>query len=176
MSEKEEGSSRKRHYARTFLSTAFLLFVLTILAVFADLQSTTCTSLGRLAAFAILPFVSTYTEAIQDSALDYNSLLNEGLDQDIFPHLGQYAVRYSVAPDSPVPPLGCSVTVVNSLERHGARLFTGNALASANATFVKIKNSLLDVNASSLSTELQFIKNTSIQGGTNSLLPYGALQ
>ncbi|UZJ55042.1 hypothetical protein CBS101457_004362 [Exobasidium rhododendri] len=107
---------------------------------------------------------------------DYNTLLNKGLDQNIFPRLGQYAVRYSVASDSALPPFGCSVTVVNSLERHGARLFTSNALANANATFVKIQSSLSDVNASTLPTELQFFKNTDLQGGTDSLLPYGALQ
>ena len=107
---------------------------------------------------------------------DYNALLNKGLDPQIFPRLGQYAVRYTVARDLPLPPPGCRVTVVDSLERHGARLFTDSALASANASFTKVKTAIAQVDEAKLAPELRFLKNATLLGGANSLVPYGALQ
>jgi hypothetical protein len=131
------------------------------------------TSLVAPAILFLSAITASYSRA---EVFDYNSLLNKGLDQNIFPRLGQYAVRNTVSLDSPLPPLGCVVTVVDSLERHGARLFTDSALASANASFVKIQASLSGVDASKLPAELQFLKNATLLGGTNSLVPYGALQ
>lgn len=124
--------------------------------------------------------VLTLTKLISSSATvdyhDYNTLLNKGLDQNIFPYLGVYGVRYTVANDSPFPPPGCQIEVVDSLERHGARLMTSNALISANATLVKIKDAIADISTSSLPSELRFFKTASLLLGTSSLVPYGALQ
>jgi len=125
---------------------------------------------------SILSIAGCIRVSAQAESQDYNFLLNKGLDQDIFPRLGQYAVRHSVSSDSPLPPLGCHVTVVNSLERHGARLFTDSALSSVNTSFSKLQATLSIVDASKLPSELRFLKNATLQGGTNSLVPYGALQ
>jgi hypothetical protein len=107
---------------------------------------------------------------------DYNTILNQDLNLTIFSSLGAYGVRYTVASDSPFPPAGCRVEVVNSLERHGARLMTPSALESANTTLTKIKNSLANVSEGSLPSELRFLKRATLLSDTNSLLPYGALQ
>lgn len=103
-----------------------------------------------------------------------NSILNKDLNPDIFHYLGQYSPRYTVKDDSTSVPHGCHVEVVNTIERHGARYMTNNALTSANATLVKIQNAL--IKSQNVSSDLSFLKNASLLTGTNDLVPYGALQ
>jgi hypothetical protein len=107
---------------------------------------------------------------------DYDKILNKNLDQNIFAHLGAYGVRHAIASDSPFSPTSCRLEVVNTLERHGARLMTSQALKSANATVTKIQAAMTNVSVHSLSSELRFLKTVSLLVDTSSLVPYGALQ
>lgn len=135
-----------------------------------------------LSASFILSAILTVSASISSSSAaavdyhDYNTLLNKGLDQNIFPYLGAYGVRHNVSKDSPFPPAGCQIEVVDSLERHGARLMTSNTLTSANATLVKIQKAIANISTNSLPSELRFLKTASLLSGTSSLVPYGALQ
>lgn len=111
---------------------------------------------------------------------DGNEILNRGLDPNIFHRLGQYAPRYTVDNTTAgqlaaIPPPGCLVEQVTSLERHGARHFTSNALKAANTTLTKVKAAAQQA-GTSLAPELQFLRNATLLTQTDSLVPYGALQ
>ncbi|CAE6513009.1 unnamed protein product, partial [Rhizoctonia solani] len=55
--------------------------------------------------------------------------------------LGPYSARYEVHSDiSSVVPLGCNVTMINVLQRHGARYPTGKPGKALEATLAKLRN------------------------------------
>lgn len=111
------------------------------------------------------------------SGPDGNNYLNAKLPATIFENLGTYSPRYTV--DSALPdavPAGCKVSLVNSLERHGARYQTSGSLSTANATLVKITAALTNVSSDKLPKELRFLKAPRILSGTADLVPFGALQ
>lgn len=105
---------------------------------------------------------------------DGNSILNKGLDPSVFHNLGQYSPRYTVKDDSSVPPLGCAVEAIDSLERHGARYMTASALVSANATMAKIQKALNG--STTVAADLAFLSKYTLLTGTADLVPFGALQ
>ena len=101
------------------------------------------------------------------SGPDGNKYLNAKLPATIFQNLGTYSPRYTV--DSALPdavPAGCKVSLVNSLERHGARYQTSGSLSTANATLVKITSALINVSSDKLPKELRFLKAPRILSGT----------
>lgn len=107
---------------------------------------------------------------------DGNSFLNAGLPEDIFHKLGQYSPRYTVEGLPDELPKGCTVTLVNSLERHGVRYMTPNALRSAQATVEKVQTALANTSASRLPQEMRFLKSVDISAESADLAPMGALQ
>lgn len=112
---------------------------------------------------------------------DGNGYLDASLRANKFQEQGQYSPRFTVPsttqPQDALPP-GCSITLVNSLERHGARYMTSGSLKSSKATIAKVKASLQapGVDVKKLPAELQFLVNPPILNSTADLVPYGALQ
>lgn len=111
---------------------------------------------------------------------DGNAYLDAALPPQIFHQMGQYSPRYTVPSKLPgdfLPP-GWKVTLVNSLERHGARYMTSGSSKSSKATVDKIKAALSapGVNQEKLSSSLRFLRNATVLDGVADLLPYGALQ
>lgn len=166
---------------RKVQSFIFILFAVTLLLLIVTSISYPILTLTMfksvtsvLYAITILSSLYCNTFAAHQIHDNGNSILNKGLNPEIFHRLGQYAPRYTVKDDSADVPLGCHVELVNTLERHGARYMTDNALASANATVTKIKNALSK--SENVSKELLFLKNATLLTGTNDLVPYGALQ
>lgn len=110
---------------------------------------------------------------------DGNAYLDAQLPGYIFHQTGQYAPRYTVPSSiSDEVPAGCKVTLVNSLERHGARYMTSGSLKSSKATLQKIQKALnaTGVSLNKLSPELRFLQNATQKSETADLNPYGALQ
>ncbi|PWN30324.1 phosphoglycerate mutase-like protein [Jaminaea rosea] len=112
---------------------------------------------------------------------DGNDYLDASLHNPKFQVQGQYSARYTVQSSLPDSlPSGCAVTLVNSLERHGARYMTNGSLKSAKATLAKIKASLSasGVDAKKLPKELRFLaaEELPLLTSTADLVPYGALQ
>ncbi|KAE8268486.1 hypothetical protein A4X09_0g3842 [Tilletia walkeri] len=112
--------------------------------------------------------------------LDGDAKLNQGLPEATFHFQGQYSPRWLIPSNiTPVTdaPLDCSVTQVNSIERHGARYPTSSALKKIQATLTYIQKALAKVNASDIAEpNLRFLKTVQLQLGSNDLVPYGALQ
>ncbi|PWN19637.1 phosphoglycerate mutase-like protein [Microstroma glucosiphilum] len=107
---------------------------------------------------------------------DGNDVLNSALPEDVFHNLGQYSARYTVEGLPDELPEGCTVTLVNSLERHGVRYMTAGALKSAEATIEKVQTALANTSAPRLPEELRFLKGVNISNHTADLAPMGALQ
>lgn len=115
-----------------------------------------------------------------DESADGNDYLNAHLPGNIFHQAAQYAARYTVPSSLPDDvPSGCKVTLVNSLERHGARYMTSGSLKSSSQTLAKIQKALKapNVTAEKLSPELRFLVDAQQPTQeTADLNPYGALQ
>lgn len=106
-----------------------------------------------------------------------NRVLNQGLDAKIFQSVGPHATRYTVRNDSFAPPLGCTVEVVNTLERHGARLQGDKMQEITHDILGKIQFAIEESGKNvRLPPELKFLESVSLAPGTYALVPYGALQ
>lgn len=182
-----EGSAKCCHlpgFKKTrWIALIFFLALLTLyLSQFGTITSNiamrlpTSTHFGVTAVIALFWQVSLglcLVSAIYD---DGNQILNRDLDPAIFHRLGQYAPRYSVRSSPTHPPKGCKIQVVNSLERHGARLMTSGAFSRTDATLKKIQSALARSASPDLPPELAFLKEVALLSETTSLVPYGALQ
>ncbi|CAO1628459.1 unnamed protein product [Parajaminaea phylloscopi] len=110
---------------------------------------------------------------------DGNAYLNKGLSPAIFHNQGQYSGRFTVPSKlSDKLPAGCKVTMVNSLERHGARYMTSDALEQAQTLLKKLQKALSahGVDKEKLPKELRFLDHATVPTNTGDLVPYGALQ
>ncbi|EUC54745.1 histidine acid phosphatase, partial [Rhizoctonia solani AG-3 Rhs1AP] len=86
--------------------------------------------------------------------------------------LGPYSARYEVHSDiSSVVPLGCNVTMINVLQRHGARYPTGKPGKALEATLAKLRN-VQDIKEPSL----QFIPTFRYHYIPGQLVPFGRAQ
>lgn len=132
---------------------------------------------GSLSDAARLP-LSRSSSSSSNSSPDDDSYLNSALPPTIFHNLGTYSPRYAVPSSlSEAIPAGCSVTLVNSLERHGARYMTSGAHSTAASTLSKVAAALADVSAAALPADLRFLKeNATLLDETADLNPYGAVQ
>lgn len=75
------------------------------------------------------------------------------------------------------PPAGCNVTLVNSVQRHGARYPTPSLQRKIRSTVAKLREALSPIPDDHLAEpSLGFLRNLSEPNGVGDLVPYGALQ
>ncbi|KIJ57313.1 hypothetical protein M422DRAFT_149384 [Sphaerobolus stellatus SS14] len=94
---------------------------------------------------------------------------NIDLPDSITHSWAEYSPDFSIEPYE--SPLGCAVTQVNILQRHGARFPTSGAGATIMATVAKLQNA-----QSFNAPGLQFIRNYTYDLGASNLIPFGAAQ
>lgn len=164
--------SKKSSTDRPGTLVRFLL-VLLLLVVFIQMRFNLLSTVVTGFVFSWIITAST-TDSLQIID-DGNRILYRGLDPAIFQRLGQYSPRYTVQSNHTIPvPSDCHIEVVNSLERHGARLMTASAQKKAQATLYKIQSALQK--SQHVEEGMQFLINATLIDGTDSLVPYGALQ
>ncbi|KAG9103772.1 hypothetical protein FRC06_008090 [Ceratobasidium sp. 370] len=94
------------------------------------------------------------------------------LDPDIANNLGAYSARYVVPSDiSSGVPRGCDVTMINILQRHGARYPTQDAGVAINAALAKTKTA-----QNITDTSLKFVPDFNYSFIAEQLVPFGRNQ
>lgn len=109
------------------------------------------------------PWSKSDVEELLDSALS----CTEGVFGNGSESWGQYSPYFPVDPYT-APPVGCEITQVNILQRHGARYPTKSKGKDMKAALKKIQS------ASSFSSELSFIPDFEYTLGKDDLVPFGA--
>ncbi|KAG8726554.1 hypothetical protein FRC12_023293 [Ceratobasidium sp. 428] len=94
------------------------------------------------------------------------------LDPDIANNLGAYSARYAVPSRiSSEVPRGCAVTMINVLQRHGARYPTEDAGADIDAVLAKVKAARNIIDPS-----LKFVSSFNYSFTAEQLVPFGRNQ
>lgn len=119
-------------------------------------------------------FLKPHMGPVELGALDIQmpALPSYDLNPDIAYNLGPYSPRYAVPSNiSSDLPQGCAVSMVNILQRHGARYPTTGAGEKIAASLAKLKlvHSITD-------PSLQFVPNFTYSFVGNQLVPFGRAQ
>ncbi|CAE6396515.1 unnamed protein product, partial [Rhizoctonia solani] len=106
--------------------------------------------------------------------LNLPKLPSYNLSPQVAHNLGPYSARYEVQSNiSSALPLGCNVTMINVLQRHGARYPTGKAGIAIENTLAKLnKIAVQDITEPSL----QFVPTFRYSYVPSQLVPFGRVQ